>query len=206
MKLEKIVLGTGNPGKVKEWTRLLPNLVEIVSVSELEDFGGPTEEADTFIENAKQKARFYAKKTGEHVFSEDGGYEVDALNGAPGVRSRRILPGEKEGTDEQLIDYILEKVKGVPDEERGVSLTCTAALSSPDGEILFEDRASLRGVITKKRGPVAIKGYPFRTIHFIPEVGKTYAELNKEEHDRYNHKKKIARRLNQFLLEYGQNG
>lgn len=202
MRIERITLGTGNPAKVKEWSNLLSGKFKVVSVNDLGNFEDPKETGETFVENARQKAMHYAELTKDFVLSEDGGYEIDALAGAPGVKSRRILPGDKEGTDDELIYHVLKKVEGLPEEKRGVSLTCAAALISPDGEVLFEDKESLRGIIANKIGPVIIEGYPFRSIHYLPEAGKTYAELSGEEYDRHNHKKKIARRLTKFLLEY----
>ena len=77
-----------------------------------------------------------------------------------------------------------------------------AALSDPKGNIIFEDTESFAGIVSEKPGPVLINGYPFRSIHFIPELGKTYAELTDNEHSVYNHKKPIAERLAKFLLEY----
>jgi len=168
----------------------------------LGDFPEANEAGKTFTENARIKARHYALLTHEYIFSEDGGYEVDALGGLPGVKSRRILPGDKDGTDQELIDYVLEKVRGLPPEKRGVKLTSSAALSDPSGNIIFEDISSSAGIIAEKLGPILIPGYPFRSIHWFPELGKTYAELTPEEHERYSHKKPVAERLAKFLLEY----
>lgn len=195
-------MGTGNPGKLQEWKKFLKGKIPVVSISELGKFPEPKETGQTFQENARQKAIYYAKLTGEYVFSDDGGYEVDVLGGAPGPRSRRILPGGKKGTDKDLIDYILKKTKGLPPKERGVSLTSAVALSSPRGKIIFEDKKSLKGLVSKKPGPKLIAGYPFRSIHYFPKLNKTYAEFTKKEHEKYNHKRKIAERLAKFLLEY----
>lgn len=201
MKVKRVVLGTGNPGKLQEWRRLLGNVIPLVDISEFGDLPKPKENGRTFEENARLKAIHYARLIKEYVFSEDGGYEVDALGGAPGPRSRRILPGGKEGTDQDLIDYVLNKLRGVPKSKRTVRLSLAAALSDPQGNIIFEDRASLSGIVAEKPGPVLIEGYPFRTIHFIPALGKTYAQLTPEEHEEYNHKRKIAERLATFLNE-----
>lgn len=202
MKIKRLVLGTGNSGKLQEWNKLLEKIIFLVGISEFGHLPKPKENGRTFEENARQKATHYAKLTREYVFSEDGGYEIEALGGAPGPRSRRILPGGKEGTDEDLINYILRELEGLPKEKRGVKLTVAAAVSSPKGKIIFEDRASISGIVTRKPGPVKIEGYPFRSIHFLPKLGKTYAELTEEEHEKYNHKRQIAERLARFLLEY----
>ena len=199
--IKRLVIGSTNPAKVNEWSKLLKG-VKVIGISGLGSFSEPKEHGKSFEENAVIKARHYAKLTGEYVFSEDGGYEVDALGGAPGVKSRRILPGEKDGTDRELISFVLNKLKGFPKEKRGVSLSFAAALSDPKGRIIYKDFGSFRGIVMKKPGPILIPGYPFRTIHLIPELGKTYAELIEEEHEKYNHKKPVAERLNEFLLKY----
>jgi XTP/dITP diphosphohydrolase len=201
MRIKRLVIGSTNPAKVKEWSKLIKG-VEVVGISELGSFPKPKEQGKTFEENAVLKAKHYARLTGEYVFSEDGGYEVDALGGAPGVKSRRILPGGKDGTDQELIDYVLKKLQGVALKKRMVKLSFAAAVSDPKGRIIFEGSNSFAGIVSKKPGPVRIDGYPFRSIHFIPKLGKTYAELTDDEHEIYNHKASVGRRLIKFLLEY----
>lgn len=195
MKISRIVIGTGNLAKLAEWKKFFSPYFEVLSLKDFPAVPDIKESGDTFKENAQLKAATYAKALHEYVFSEDGGYEIDALDGAPGVKSRRILPGDKEGTDDELIAYVIEKLKDVPDEKRGVRLTSAAALSDPDGNILFVDQSSSAGIVTHTRGPVLIPGYPYRTLHFLPQVGKTYAELTEEEHDKYSHKKPIAEKI-----------
>ena len=202
MIINKLFLGTSNPAKIDEWTMLLREEIPELEVKNVGNLQEPEETGETFEENARQKAIHYAVLTNQYVFSEDGGYEVDALGGAPGPRSRRILPGGKEGTDEDLINYILKKLEGLPNDKRGVKLTVAVAVSNPKGEIIFEDSAGISGIVTQKPGPVRIEGYPFRTIHFLPNLGKTYAQLTEKEHNKYNHKKRIADKLTKFLLEY----
>ena len=201
MRIKWLVIGSNNKAKVDEWKKLLKGF-PVITLAELGDFPEPQEHGKTFEENAVLKARHYAKLAGEYVFSEDGGYEVDALGGAPGVRSRRSLPGGKDGSDEELINYVLEKLRGIPLKKRGVKLSFAAALSDPKGRIIYQDTGSFQGIVAGKPGPVLIEGYPFRSIHFIPELGKTYAELTEKEHKKFNHKKPVAQRLAKFLLEY----
>lgn len=203
--IERLVIGSTNPAKLEEWQKFLKEIIKVILISELGNFPEPQETGKTFQDNAWIKARHYALLIHEHVFSEDGGYEVDALGGLPGVKSRRILPGDKDGTDQELINYVLEKVKGLPPEKRGVKLTSAAALSDPLGNIIFEDISSSVGVIAEKPGLILIPGYPFRSIHWFPELGKTYAELTEEEHERYNHKKPVAEKLTKFLEDLKTN-
>ena len=200
--IERLVIGSRNKAKIEEWSNYLTKVVAVVGVSEIGDFPEPEENGKTFAENARIKASHYAKVSKEYVFSEDGGYEVDALNGLPGVKSRRILPGDKDGTDQELIDYVLYRLKCIPPNKRTVKLSFVAAVSDPNGRIIFEDSNSFKGIVAEKPGPRLIQGYPFRTIHYIPELRKTYAELTEEEHERYSHKRPVADRLKRFLENY----
>jgi XTP/dITP diphosphohydrolase len=199
--MRRLVIGTTNQGKLQEWKRFFKDF-PIISISDLGTFPEPEEAGKNYSENAKIKAKHYARLTGEFVFSEDGGFEVDALGGLPGVKSRRILPGGKDGTDEELNDYVLSRLKGLPKEKRTARLTFVACVSDPQGKIIFEDADSLEGFVVEEIGPVIIRGYPFRSILFIPEAGKTYAELSEAEHRMFSHKKLAAQRLLNFLLEY----
>jgi len=200
---KRLIIGSLNPAKINEWADFFREFgLEVEQESNLENLPKPDETGVTFIENARLKAVGYAKLLHKYVFADDGGYEIDALDGLPGVKSRRILPGDKEGTDQELIDYVLEKMRGISYEKRTVKLTSAAVLSDPHGEIIFEEICSSPGIIAEKQGPILISGYPFRSIHLLPELGKTYAELTEEEYKKYSHKRPVAKRLAKFLLEY----
>ena len=200
MVSKRIVIGSRNVGKIDEWEKYFLNFG--IKTDGLEVFGRmpePRENGKTFVENARIKASGYAKLINRFVFADDGGYEIDYLGGWPGVKSRRILPGGKEATDQELIDIVLERMKGLPYELRTVRLTSAAALSDPEGNIIFEEVASSPGIISEKPGPVLIPGYPFRTIHFLPDLNKTYAELTEEEMRAHSHKRPVAEKLARFL-------
>lgn len=197
---ERLVIGSLNPAKLSEWADFFQEFgLEVEQEPGLENLPKPEETGLTFIENARLKAAGYAKLLHKYVFADDGGYEIDALDGLPGVKSRRILPGDGEGSDQELIDYVLEKMREIPYEKRTVRLTSAAALSDPRGMIIFEDICSSPGIIAEKQGPILIPGYPFRSIHLLPELGKTYAELTKEELKKYSHKRPVAGKLAKFL-------
>jgi XTP/dITP diphosphohydrolase len=202
MKIKRLVIGSSNPGKVNEWTFLLKNNIKVVSVLEIGIKESPKETGKTFLENAIKKARYYAKKTGEFILSEDGGFEVDFLNGLPGVKSRRILPGGKDGTDEQLINYILKKLEGVPRNKRIARITSAVVVSDPKGKIIYEDKGGMEGIISRNVSIKLIEGYPYRSILYLPKIKKYYSELTEKEHKKLAHKKIIAERLVKFLLKY----
>jgi len=201
--MERLIIGSKNIAKTQEWSIFLNEFgLQALYLKDFGDFADPQETGSTFEENADIKASTYAKLTHNFVFADDGGYEIDYLGGWPGVKSRRILPGDKEATDQQIIDIVLEKMKGVPNELRTVKLTSAAALADPEGNIIFHEIVSSPGILTDKPGPVSMPGYPFRSIHFLPDLNKTYAELTEAELKSHSHKRPVAERLAKFLLEY----
>lgn len=199
--IERLVIGSTNPGKVNEWLNILGKDLKVLSLLEFDKLPEPQETGKTFRENARMKAGYYASFLKEFVLSEDGGFEIDALGGAPGIKSRRILPGDKEGTDEQLIEYVFDKMKDLPLEKRTARLTTAVAVADPKGKIIYEDKASFKGIVPVEPGQVLIQGYPFRSILFVPELNKTYSEMTPEEHRKFSHKRQIARRLVKYLLK-----
>ena len=201
MKIKRLVLGTTNPAKLKEWSEFLKETIPVISVSELGGIPEPEENGSSFAEIAKEKVLHYAKHTGEYVLSEDGGFEIDALGGLPGIKSRRILPGDKEGTDKELIDYVIKELKGVPLEKRTARLVVHVVIADPEGNIIYEDKGTIEGVVLQKPAASFAPGYPYRAIFYIKEAGKFFAEFNAKEHKKFNHRVPIARRLAKFLLE-----
>lgn len=200
MASERIIIGSKNSAKVSEWEKFFKEFgIRIHGLWNFSRISEPEETGNTFIENARIKASWYAKHTGYYVFADDGGYEIEYLGGWPGVKSRRILPGDKEGTDMEIVNMVLLRMKGVPMEKRSVKLTSAAALSDPSGKIIFEEIASSKGFITEGYGPILMPGYPFRSIHFLPEYGKTYAELTDDEMKKHSHKRPVAEKLAFFL-------
>lgn len=198
--MKRLIIGSNNPAKVNEWKKLLGDSFEIKSIAELGNFPEPEEIGSTFAENARIKASHYALLIHDFVLADDGGFEIDALNGEPGVKSRRILPGGKEGTDIECVNYILKRMKTVPKKKRTAQLVAFMAIADKNGKIIYEDNGKRSGYITEKLETVIIPGFPYRSIMYIPEAGKTYAELTEEEHQKLNHRRKIAERLAKFLL------
>src|SRR3989344_8908543 len=117
-KISKIILATHNEGKILEYKVLAENYpFEFTTLADLAIEAEPEEDGKTFEENARKKAEFYSWFSDLPVLAEDGGIEIDYLNGEPGVYSRR-WPGHK-ATDQELIDLSLEKLRGVPREKCG---------------------------------------------------------------------------------------
>ncbi len=134
MSLPRLLLATGNPGKLRELRAILAGVpVELTGLTGVGD--GPPPEVEeagtTFLDNARLKARAYAAWSGLAAVADDSGLEVDALGGAPGVRSARYAgPG---ATDRANLDKLLRELAGVPPERRGARFRCSALLAAPPG-------------------------------------------------------------------------
>lgn len=188
----KLLIATLNPGKLKEYKAIFKDLglgIELVSLEDLGIKEKPNETGKTFEENAIIKSRFYYKLTKIPTLADDGGIEIDYLNGEPGVKTRR-WPGY-EATDEELVQITLEKLKGVPWENRGAQLRVIIAIV-PEKEKVYTFEGVWRGYIIENRSQVArrIPGYPFRSLLFLPETKTVLGELPFEVEARMGHRRK----------------
>ena len=201
----KILIATKNPGKAREMKIFLGSGFEIVCLADLPNTPDIEENGNTFEENALLKARFYFDWSGIPSVADDAGLEIDYLNGEPGVLSRRWpsfteasegRPGS-EKTDEELINLALEKLKGVPKEKRTARLRTVGLYY--DGKNTLSRTASVEGYITEDYCGHCEKGYPFRSIFWIPKFSKLYQDLTHEEHEEINHRKVVYGQLAQDI-------
>lgn len=199
--MNKLLIATTNPGKLAEIRGFLSDMpLALVSLADVGIAEKVEETGTTFEENAILKASYYAKKSGLPTIADDGGLEIDALGGEPGVKSHRWIHGDREDADEELIEYTLEKLKGLPRAQRGAQLRAVLALALPDGAVNTATAAT-RGIIPEEASPVRVAGFPYRSLLYIPEIGKFYNhnELTLDETDRYNHRKKALEILKPIL-------
>ena len=123
----KLVLATGNSGKIAEIKGMLSDLdIEILTAGDFDDFPDPEENGETFLENAMIKAKAVYQQTSVPALADDSGIEVDFLDGGPGIRSARY-GGENLGDSERYIK-LLEEMKGVPENKRNARFRCVLAL------------------------------------------------------------------------------
>jgi XTP/dITP diphosphohydrolase len=195
----KIVVATRNPGKVREFGEILaafPDL-ELVGLSEAGLQESAEEDAveafETFEANALAKARYYVARLGMPVLADDSGLCVDALGGAPGVRSRRFSPGLTERGDAQdraNNDYLLELLRGVPGGDRGAAYRCAVAYADASGEA-FVVMGECRGRILD--APRGGGGFGYDPL-FMPEGEEcSFGELSPEQKHRISHRGRALR-------------
>lgn len=185
--MQKVVLATGNPGKVRELADLLSAFgLDIVAQTDL-DVASAEETGLTFIENAILKARHAAHITGLPAIADDSGLAVDALGGAPGIYSARYA-GE-EASDRQNLEKLLAALENVPDGQRQAQFHCVLVyLRHAEDPVPLVFHGSWQGEIT--RTPAGEGGFGYDPIFYVPESGKTAAELSKTEKGAVSHRGK----------------
>lgn len=201
MKADKIIFATGNAGKMKEIRMIMADLnIEVQSMKEADIQAEIVEDGETFEENAKIKAQAIAQELrarGERaiVLADDSGLEIDYMNKEPGVYSARYM-GEDTSYSVKNASLI-QRLEGVPDEERTARFVCVIAAVFPDGSV-FETRATIEGRIGyEERGE---NGFGYDPIFYLPEYGMYSAELAPEEKNRISHRGKALEEMKKVIL------
>ncbi|MBE5845552.1 MAG: XTP/dITP diphosphatase [Butyrivibrio sp.] len=194
----EIVFATGNKDKMREIRQILGGLnADIKSMKEAGVDVDIVEDGTTFEENALIKAREVSKLCKDSiVLADDSGLEIDFLNKEPGIYSARYLGRDTSYTEKNTI--ILEKLNGVPDEKRSARFVCAIAACLPDGRELVV-RGTMEGQIGYEIA--GENGFGYDPIFFLPEYGKTSAELLPEEKNAVSHRGKALRMMEEKLRE-----
>ncbi|MGP3591394.1 XTP/dITP diphosphatase [Vagococcus sp. WN89Y] len=197
--MQKVVLATGNAGKVRELASLLNDFgLDVIAQTEL-GVDSVEETGLTFIENAILKARHAAKITGLPAIADDSGLAVDALGGAPGIYSARYAG--VDASDRQNLDKLLEALKDVPDSERQAQFHCVLVyLRHAEDPTPLVCHGSWPGVIARE--PAGDGGFGYDPVFFVPSEGKTAAELTRDEKSAISHRGQALK----LLLEALRNG
>lgn len=200
-KMKKLLIATRNKGKINELSSFLAGLpVELVTLDDVGVTDDFEETGKTYEENSKAKAMFYSQISGLPAIADDGGIEISALNGAPGVHSRRWLG--YEANDEDLIRHMKKVAKELPDNNREAFFRTVITFVLPDGKY-WNVGGEVKGIIARKPLLKILKGYPYRSFFFIPEINKFYHEdqLSEEEQKLYNHRYKAMEKLKPIILK-----
>ncbi len=190
-----LLLATTSPDKVRETRSVLGDLpVRLVTLRDIGLELDVQETGGTFLENAKIKAEAYHRATGLMVLAEDAGLEVDALGGEPGVRSARWA-----GTSDYTIvnRMLLDRLKQVPWERRTARYVSAMVLVEEDGS-QHDFTGTCEGYIALE--PRGTGGFGYDPIFYVPQYGRTMAELSEEEKNRISHRGKAARQVRDYLL------
>lgn len=183
--MQKVVLATGNPGKVRELATLLADFgLDVVAQTEL-GVESAEETGLTFIENAILKARHAAQTTGLPAIADDSGLAVDALGGAPGIYSARYAGAD--ASDQQNLEKLLVALKDIPDEQRGAQFHCVLVyMRHAEDPTPLVFHGQWPGVIAHQ--PAGAAGFGYDPIFYVPELGKTAAELTRKEKHAVSHR------------------
>jgi XTP/dITP diphosphohydrolase len=198
MRFDRLVLATANPGKVRELGPLVGEWgagIEVLSLADVALVTMPEETGQTYLENALLKARVVAVATGFPALADDSGIEVDALGGAPGVRSARYAPSEVAANEK-----LLAALRDVPSAERTARYRAVVVIAFSDGSTV-----SAEGVCEGRiaLAPEGSAGFGYDPLFVADELGRTVGESTAAEKARVSHRARAMRALGRALQARG---
>jgi XTP/dITP diphosphohydrolase len=194
----RVLVATTNQNKIGEIRPVLSDApIEIVTLSDLAPVPEPAETAETYWENARQKALAYAQLTGLTAVAEDSGLEIAALGGGPGVQSARFL-GDRVPYATRF-EEIYRRLAAQPHATRDARFVTALVVAQPDGTILFETEAVIEGEIADR--PAGAHGFGYDPIFYYAPLQKTTAELTLDEKCAVSHRARAFRDLARHLRE-----
>jgi XTP/dITP diphosphohydrolase len=199
--MPKLLLATFNPGKIKEYRSLLDDLgYQITTLLEEGIAEVLTESGKTYEQNARLKAITYARLSQLTALADDSGLEVDALNGEPGVKSARFAG--RAATDADRISFLLAKLNSVLWEQRTAHFKCVIAVATPGGHSTV-CYGECHGMIALEAA--GKHGFGYDPVFFLPELGKTMAELPLQLKNEISHRAQASQKARQVLQQLQPN-
>ena len=193
--INELVLATRNPHKGAELVALLSDLgIRIRTLAEFPDAPEVAEDGQTCEANAVKKAQAIMQHTGRTAVADDTGLEVDALGGRPGVHAARYAG--PNATYEDNWRKLLRELEGVPPERRRARFITVAAIARPSAKVEVLDGV-LEGLIAEE--PAGTQGFGYDPVFFVPEAGKTLAELTADEKNRISHRARALAKVRNML-------
>ncbi len=193
----RIILATKNKGKIREFREALAEIGwEGVPLSEVADVAEPEETGTTFMENALQKARAYAEAVGMPVLSDDSGIIADVLGDEPGIYSARYA--SVHGDDEANNQKLIERLRPYSGDDRRAHYVCAVALVFPDGQSVTAE-GTCEGILRDFYAGTG--GFGYDPLFYLPQFGKTMAEISLAEKNSISHRGKALRKLIEKLSE-----
>lgn len=198
--MQKILVATTNPGKLAEIKEYLGDLpVEFVSLKDVHITSDVEENGKTYQENSQKKAVDYAVLSGLPAISDDGGLEIDMLDGKPGIDTKYF--GDSKGSDEAIIEKMKQLLLDAPDNKRGARFIAVLSFALPNGEV-WSKRGTVELALAKKPSETYVKGFPYRSFLMVPQLNKYYheSELTEKERKEYNHRYKALQQLKSVIV------
>ena len=195
--MPKLLLATSNPGKIREYRFLLDSPgYKITTLAEEGIVKVVTESENSYEKNARLKAITYAELSQLIALADDSGLEVDALNGEPGVNSARFA-GEA-ATDAERVNFLLAKLNGIPWEQRTACFKCIIAIATPEGQskVCYGECPGMIALEAKGEN-----GFGYDPIFFLPDIGKTMAELPLAVKNQFSHRARASQKARQLLQQ-----
>ncbi|KKS96123.1 MAG: RdgB/HAM1 family non-canonical purine NTP pyrophosphatase, dITP/XTP pyrophosphatase [Candidatus Gottesmanbacteria bacterium GW2011_GWA2_43_14] len=192
--MPKLLIATKNKGKLIEIQNLLENIPhQLVDLGDAGITDDIPETGATFEENAIQKARFAGLKSGLLTLADDSGLEIEYLEGRPGVKSARYVPG----TDNDRVNQVLKELKGVPTEKRNAKFVAVVALFDPRDNSVKTWRGESLGTIADV--PRGSRGFGYDPIFYNFDIRKTNAQATAREKNQVSHRARALRQARIFL-------
>lgn len=192
--MKQVVIATKNKGKARDFEAIFGPLgYEVLTLFDVAPSMDIEETGTTFEENAVLKAEALAKDLGQLVIADDSGLEVDALNGEPGVYSARYAGNHD---DEANIDKVLANLAETPDNERTARFVCCLAITGPNFPTMTVKGYCEGQILRERQGK---DGFGYDPIFYMPELGKTLAEVTAEEKGKVSHRGNALRLLTETL-------
>jgi XTP/dITP diphosphohydrolase len=195
--MDSLLLATNNKGKVAEIKALLKGAgITLFTPAEIGLALEIIEDGQTYAENASKKALAFSRASGMTALSDDSGLEVDVLDGLPGLHSHRFNP-LPDASDADRRKYLLEKLQAFP-RPWSARFRATVAVAKPSGEVQFATGQCEGLIIPEEAGK---NGFGYDPIFFIPEIGRTMAELDMDEKNRLSHRARAVQNAIPLLRE-----
>jgi XTP/dITP diphosphohydrolase len=191
----ELVVATANSGKLREFRALLAGLPFILTGLAERGLPSPDETGSSFAANAFLKARHAARLSGSAAVADDSGIEVDALEGAPGIYSARYAGFDADDAANNA--KLMRALDGLPPDQRRARYRCALVFLEADGAVPLVTEASWEGVLLE--APRGSGGFGYDPYFWLPELGKTAAELSPEEKNRLSHRGKAMQALRELL-------
>lgn len=199
----QLLIATNNPGKVREMRQLLAGCGwDVVAPRDIGLDLAVQETGRSYAENARLKAQAFCRASGLAALADDSGLEVDALGGEPGpLHHERGWDPSPGGGDAERIQILLRALEGVPPQRRTARYRAVLAVALPDGRVI-EAEGACEGVIVDQ--PAGEGGFGYDPVFYLPDLGRSMAQLSQEEKNRISHRARAAAALRGRLRELAQ--